>query len=198
MELVPYNYNQVAVTTVDDEIAQNGTPQIDLTRLLAARRHMSHQKNKVYKAVLRLCHRRIEFEACKRVDRTWCIYEVPLFVVGLPRFDTAACTRYCYAKLRANGLDVSLLSSRTLHISWQRVEDRALKRARKLRKQTYMGIRRKKSTSVDRLLSHGGKGSHLDTPAPRLMSHKQTTRPPAFGSKSSRVRFIGVPSQQRG
>ncbi len=208
MALVPYNYNQVSLTTVDSNETESfdSTPRLDLNRLLAARRRITHQKHKVYKEVLKLCHRRIEFEACRQLDKTWCVYEVPLWSPGLPRFDTAACTRYCIAKLRQNGLDVTLLPPFSLHISWQRVEDRARRRAKKKRVMAIAGIRtHSQSINKSRRSFATKNASHLDIIPPHCRK-KPIPRPPAFDNNNRRhnkssarsrsVRFTEVPSRQ--
>lgn len=205
MALIPYNYNQLALAETDEDRVTDATPRLNLERLLATRRHINHQRNKVYKEVLRLCHKRIEFEACRRTDQTWCIYQIPLWVPGLPRFDTAACTRYCIAKLRENGLDTTLLPPFTLHISWQRVEDKALRRARKSRERSTAGLRTSKlrrRTADSLIASARKKTTHLDAMPPCHSRSKPPPRPPAFLDRARRrsrpervVRFAGTSTE---
>ena len=107
-------------------------PRIDMDKLLRTRRNRNHRKNAVYCEVLRLCHRRIQFMANRL--QTWCVFKIPSFVPGLPRFNLDACTRFVCSKLRQNGFDLTFVPPQTLMVSWKRHEDEV--RGRAVRKRT--------------------------------------------------------------
>ena len=101
--LVPYDGGGRHDAGDDDTTA----PHINMSELLSTRRAIAHRKHNVYKSVLALCHRRIRHNARTRPDQTWCAFQIPTFVPGLPRFNLDECTRYCLAKLRENGFDIT-------------------------------------------------------------------------------------------
>lgn len=154
----------------------NNKHAIDMNELLAARRRITRRKHNVYQSVLALCHRRIRYNAQHRTDCTWCLYKIPTFVPGLPRFDLNECTRYCLAKLKQNGFDITFIPPQTMKISWRRYEQQARRRAKTLRKVRISGlyhgktsIRRRKPTK-----------SYLEADPPRQSLRMPPPRPPAF------------------
>lgn len=163
-----------------DEV-HSGT--IDLNALLAPKRRMAHQRNGVYSTVLGLCHRRIRHKAKRNPGITWCSYTVPVFVPGLPRYNIEACIRYCLAKLRLNGFDITLVPPRTIMVSWQRYDEKTRRRAHE---------RRVRETNRNQMLLPGSckrsskrrqkrkVSGYLDAPAPRHSDRVPIRRPPAF------------------
>lgn len=169
MALVPY----------DPQAAAAAAPTIDMNELLATRREAAHRKHSVYRAVLGLCHRRIRHNARTRPDCTWCVFCIPTFVPGLPRFDIDECTRYCLSKLRENGFEITLVPPQTIMISWQSYEKRAKRRAKSRRKLRASGLRLRRATASKALRR---RGSYFDQPPPRHSDchRREPPRPPAF------------------
>lgn len=106
----------------------SGAPQINMDELMKTRRKNNHRKNKVYSEILKLCHNRIR-HCATTTSENFCIYDIPLFVAGLPKFQIDPCLRYCLTKLRNNGFDVIQDGKRTLKISWLRYENKTKKEA---------------------------------------------------------------------
>ena len=132
--------------------ASETAPRIDMNVLLRTRRNRNHRKNAVYCEVLRLCHRRIRFMA-KRLQ-TWCVFSIPSFVPGLPRFNLDACTRYVCSKLRQNGFDLTFVPPQTLMVSWKRHEENVRGRAERKRARSMAGV-----TASRAFYNGGGRGA---------------------------------------
>ena len=174
MALVPYHPQ-----------ALSASPTIDMNELLSARRHATHRKHGVYKKILTLCHRRIRYNAKLRSDTTWCVYQIPTFVPGLPRFDLDDCTRYCMAKLRENGFEITFVPPQTIIVSWDKQVRRAQKRAKARRRHRTQGARgavclRAASTSADAAAVERRRRMRrcLDAPPPRLSAASFPPRRP--------------------
>ena len=132
MALVLFDKNGALAET--GSAAEPPPSQINMDDLLAARRKTMRRKHSVYKRVLQLCHRRIRFNARRRPDCTWCVFQIPSFVPGLPRYNLDGCMRYCLSKLKQNGFDITYVPPQTLVISWQKFEAAARKRAKDRRR----------------------------------------------------------------
>tara|TARA_B100001094_G_C17516407_1_gene478013 strand:+ start:98 stop:529 length:432 start_codon:yes stop_codon:yes gene_type:complete len=73
-------------------------------------------KYKTYESVLQLCHKKI-----KRVaenEKLYCLYTVPLFIIGTPLYDHAQLKQYIINSLKKSGFIVKLVNRETLYISW--------------------------------------------------------------------------------
>ena len=142
---------------------------LDINKLMQPRRRVAEKRNITYSKVLELCHRRIKFSSIQRPNCNWCIYEIPNFILGFPRFNIEICARYCLAKLRTNGFEVTFVPSRTIIVSWQHIVNKKCKEARKKRKK----IRRERREKYNIKTNECAKTSsdymqdYLDAPLPR-------------------------------
>lgn len=153
---------------------------VDIQALLQPRRQIARRRHSTYSKVLELVHRRIRYNARQRPNCNWCVYMVPKFVAGLPRFNVDTCTRYCLAKLRENGFDITFVPPRTIIISWQSASDRAVRAARAERLRVCKARCRQKTLELKEYASIPLKDNvsataYLDAPAPRF-SHRRPPR----------------------
>lgn len=169
-------------------------PQIDISKLLQPRQKIARQRNKTYAKILELAHRRIRYNVLQRPECDWCVYSIPRFVAGLPRFNVDTCTRYCLAKLRANGFDITFVPPFTILISWDRYVKLARRKARKARLKERRAartgvsgaiIRYTGGSNARRQLTMTGtelverRHAYLDVPAPRSSwGREPPSRPP--------------------
>jgi len=128
----------------------NGAPQMDLDELMKTRRKNNHRKNKVYSEILKLCHNRIR-HCATTTSENFCIYEIPLFVAGLPKFKIKPCVRYCLTKLRKNGFDVMQDGERIIKISWLRYENKTKQKALIKRNNKIVKFNPNKNTFIPRI-----------------------------------------------
>ena len=167
--------------------------RIDIDKLLQPRQKIARQRNKTYGKILELAHRRIRYNVLQRPECDWCVFSIPLFVVGLPRFNVDTCTRYCLAKLRANGFDITFVPPYTILISWDKYVKISRRKARNARVRERRIARTGKSETIikynggSRMGTGSTKGgelverrqTYLDGPAPRASwSRVSPSRPP--------------------
>lgn len=167
--------------------------RIDIDQLLQPRRRIARQRNKTYAKILELAHRRIRYNVLQRPECDWCVFTIPRFVAGLPRFNIDTCTRYCLAKLRTNGFDITFVPPYTILISWDRYIKSARRNAQRARARERRASRsnsknvltvvahsrvRGTSPSKDMIKSVKHK-NYLDVPAPRASwARRAPSRPP--------------------
>ena len=113
---------------------------LDINDVLGPRRQTNNKRNKIYSQVLKLCHKRIRYNAQKRPDNCWCMYSIPNFIVGLPKFNINAATQYCLAKLRLNGFDTRLIPPKTIIISWKKYDTKIKKDIKKKYTNSYYNL----------------------------------------------------------
>ena len=72
-----------------------------------------------YNKILNRIHIRIKTVSRNQIHEQFCWYIVPEVMIGIPKFDHAACTAYLIDKLRDNGFVVRYTHPNLLFISWQ-------------------------------------------------------------------------------
>jgi hypothetical protein len=103
---------------MSDSLDPAGTV-INIFDLARTRDNREQAKASVYKEVLRLIHSRIKAITAK--GEVQCLYPIPEFIPGLPRFDLVPCLAYLIKKLRENGFLVRFTAPNILYISWAHV-----------------------------------------------------------------------------
>ena len=92
---------------------------LNLHHLNHSRRLKEVHKKQTYKKLLKKCHHRITFMASKSL--TYCVFQIPEYVPGLPLFDIDKCKRYIVRKLHKNKFKVALVEPYLLYISWEHI-----------------------------------------------------------------------------
>ena len=73
----------------------------------------------VYKKILNRAHQKIKFTSRQKNTEHFCFFVCPEFLVGTPRYDSAACIAYIMDKLDENGFIVKYTHPNLLFVSWQ-------------------------------------------------------------------------------
>lgn len=83
--------------------------------------HKRYQQNKikVYDEILGDCHKKI-YNVVKVNDKSECLFKVPSYKFGLPKFNRDACLAHILIKLRKNGFDAKSLPPDRIYISWEK------------------------------------------------------------------------------
>jgi hypothetical protein len=81
------------------------------------RQHDVHQLD-LFNKILNRIHVRIKTTSKQRTDEQFCWYLVPEMIIGVPKYDQAACIAYVIDKLKTNGFNVRYIHPNTLFISW--------------------------------------------------------------------------------
>ena len=68
--------------------------------------------------ILNRIHVRIKTASRQKADEQFCWYIVPEIMIGVPKYDQAACIAYIIDKLKINGFQVRYIHPNLLFISW--------------------------------------------------------------------------------
>ena len=93
--------------------------KISLDDLYHRTQEVEDLRIRVYKKILNRAHQKIKFTSRQRNTEHFCFFIVPEFLVGTPRYDSAACIAYIIDKLSHNGFIVKYTHPNLLFISWQ-------------------------------------------------------------------------------
>ena len=93
--------------------------KISLDDLYHRTQEVEDLRIRVYKKILNRAHQKIKFTSRQRNTEHFCFFVVPEFLVGTPRYDSAACIAYVIDKLSHNGFIVKYTHPNLLFISWQ-------------------------------------------------------------------------------
>ena len=73
----------------------------------------------IYKKVLEKCHHRII--TISKQGGSKCIYIIPEYMYGIPRYDIFGCADYIITKLKKNGFIVAYVNPNFLYIDWSNI-----------------------------------------------------------------------------
>ena len=81
------------------------------------------QENRVKEDNKNLYYDKIYHRACNRINyliknKDNCIFEIPKFLIGVPKYDITSCIYYVIQKLRENDFQAQLLTQNYIYISW--------------------------------------------------------------------------------
>ena len=93
--------------------------KISLDDLYHRTQEVADLRVRVYKKILNRAHKKIKYTSRQRNTEHFCFFVVPEFLVGTPRYDSAACIAYVMDKLTQNGFIVKYTHPNLLFISWQ-------------------------------------------------------------------------------
>ena len=93
--------------------------KISLDELYTRTKDVQDLRLRVYKKILNRAHQKIKYTSRQRDTGHFCFFIVPEFLVGTPRYDSAACIAYVMDKLTQNGFIVKYTHPNLLFISWQ-------------------------------------------------------------------------------
>lgn len=92
---------------------------INMFELTKIHKRKQQNKIKVYDSILEDCHKKIK-NLVNTNDKSECLFKVPVYKFGLPKYNQQACLAYILVKLRKNGFDVKGLPPDHIHISWEK------------------------------------------------------------------------------
>ena len=93
--------------------------KLNLDELYERTRETSQTKIKTYQKILARIHTRIKAISRQRNNNKFCMFLIPEFILGIPRYDIAECTNYVIEKLTDNGFQLKYTYPNLLFISWQ-------------------------------------------------------------------------------
>jgi hypothetical protein len=96
--------------------------------------HMSRidKKKEYYKKILEKVQERIL--SYTGSNKYFCLYNVPMYVMGWPLYSWQKACAYIVKKLRRDGFDAYRLVDNTLYISWEKVRERQVQETQETQK----------------------------------------------------------------
>ena len=90
--------------------------QIDMRELYSTINQKTLQRMELYDSILKKCHSRILYNS--GLQRTYCFYQIPEFVIGTPLYDIRELRNYVMNSLKTNGFDILYVEPNWLFIYW--------------------------------------------------------------------------------
>ena len=93
--------------------------KLNLDDLYKQQKVTEDHKLKIYQKILGRIHNKIKYTSRLRNNCKFCVYVLPEFILGVPRYSINNCTMYVINKLSDNGFQVKYTHPNLLWISWQ-------------------------------------------------------------------------------
>lgn len=92
--------------------------KMNIDDLYEKKRNYDLSKLLLFNKILNRIHVRIKTTSRQRIDEQFCWFIVPEVIIGVPKFDQAACIAYLIDKLEQSGFNVRYIHPNTFFISW--------------------------------------------------------------------------------
>ena len=92
--------------------------KLNIDELYEKKRQQDLSKMDLFNKILNRIHVKIKTISKQRIDEQFCWFLVPETIIGVPRYDQAACIAYLIDKLKSNGFNVRYIHPNMLFISW--------------------------------------------------------------------------------
>jgi Family of unknown function (DUF5759) len=92
--------------------------KINIDELYEKKRQQDVNKLELFKKILNRIHVRIRTTARQSINEKFCWFVVPEVIIGVPKYDQAACIAYIMDTLQTNGFQVRYFHPNTIFISW--------------------------------------------------------------------------------
>jgi hypothetical protein len=92
--------------------------KINIDELYEKKRQQDVGKLELFKKILNRIHVRIKTTARQSISDKYCWFIVPEIIIGVPKYDQAACLAYIMDTLQTNGFQVRYFHPNTILISW--------------------------------------------------------------------------------
>jgi len=100
------------------ENIQDFSEKINIDDLYERKRQQDLSKLDLFNKILNRIHVRIKTTSRQKIDEQFCWYIVPEIIIGVPKYDQAACIAYLMDKLKENGFNIRYVHPNALFISW--------------------------------------------------------------------------------
>ena len=95
------------------------TEKVNLDDLYKTKKNTFDHKIKIYDKILNRIHKKIKTTARNRNSECFCMYVIPEFILGIPKYDITLCTTHIIDKLEKNGFKIKYTHPNFLFISWK-------------------------------------------------------------------------------
>ena len=98
---------------------ENFNEKLNLDELYKQDKISEDHRIKIYQKILARIHNKIKSTSRVRGNNKFCMYLLPEFLLGVPRYDINECTLYVIEKLTEHGFDIKYTHPNLLWISWR-------------------------------------------------------------------------------
>ena len=92
--------------------------RLNIDELYEKKRQYDLTQLALFNKILNRIHVRIKTVSRQSKDEQFCWFVVPEIIIGVPKYDNAACIAYLIDKLKTNGFNVRYTHPNALFISW--------------------------------------------------------------------------------
>jgi len=92
--------------------------KLNIDELYEKKRQQDLNKLALFNKLLNRVHVKIRTTSRQKVDEQFCWFLVPETILGVPKYDQAACIAYLMEKLKTSGFNVRYVHPNLLFISW--------------------------------------------------------------------------------
>jgi hypothetical protein len=100
------------------ENIEDFSEKLNIDDLYEKKRQYDLTQLALFNKILHRVHVRIKTVSRQRKDEQFCWFLVPEVIIGVPRYDQAACIAYLIDKLKSSGFNVRYTHPNALFISW--------------------------------------------------------------------------------
>ena len=100
------------------ENIEDFSEKLNIDELYEKKRLQDLNKLALFNKILNRIHVRIKTVSRQKIDEQFCWFLVPEIIIGVPKYDQAACIAYLINKLKNNGFNVRYIHPNMLFISW--------------------------------------------------------------------------------
>lgn len=104
------------IFTLDN--VEDFSEKLNIDELYEKKRQQDLNKLALFNKLLNRVHVRIRTTSRQKVDEQFCWFVVPETILGVPKYDQAACIAYLMEKLKTSGFNVRYIHPNVLFISW--------------------------------------------------------------------------------
>jgi len=97
---------------------QDFSEKLNIDELYEKKRQRDLNQLALFNKILNRIHITIKTASRQKIDFQSCWYLIPETIIGVPKYDQAACIAYVIDKLKSNGFNVRYIHPNTLFISW--------------------------------------------------------------------------------
>ena len=92
--------------------------KLNIDELYEKKRQHDLNQLHLFNKILNRIHVRIKTTSRQKITEQFCWFVVPEIIIGVPKYDQAACIAFLLDKLKRNGFNVKYFHPNTLLISW--------------------------------------------------------------------------------